>query len=168
MPVGGSFPYTYSWTGGSTSSSADKLCSGNNTITVTDANGCKSSQSFTINSTNSLVANVISTTNATCDSSNGNATVLASNGKGSYTYIGPNGNSTATSSDLSSGVYTVGVTDGAGCNTTVSVSINNDGGPIGETISSSNVSCAGKSDATAHVPIHRESRAILMLVVVLL
>jgi hypothetical protein len=62
MPIGGSFPYTYSWTGGSTKSTATNLCSGSNTITVTDANGCKASQSFSINSLNSLLANVISTT----------------------------------------------------------------------------------------------------------
>lgn len=40
--TGGSAPYTYAWSNGQTTSTATGLCAGNYSVSVTDANGCKS------------------------------------------------------------------------------------------------------------------------------
>ena len=43
---GGSGTYTYQWSNGETSANATKLSPGNNTVTVTDANGCTAVANF--------------------------------------------------------------------------------------------------------------------------
>ncbi len=55
--TGGTAPYTYSFTNGSTTSNATGLAMGGYSVTVTDANGCSKTQYFTIGNDN---------TNASC------------------------------------------------------------------------------------------------------
>ncbi|MEZ4851635.1 MAG: T9SS type A sorting domain-containing protein [Bacteroidia bacterium] len=45
---GGTAPYTYSWSNGSDSTSADSLAPGTHTVTILDANGCAYFESFTV------------------------------------------------------------------------------------------------------------------------
>lgn len=45
---GGSKPYTYAWCSGETTAAAVKLASGTCSVTVTDANGCSTTESFTV------------------------------------------------------------------------------------------------------------------------
>ncbi len=46
----GTGPFTYLWSNGQTSSTLSNLCGGNYSVTVTAANGCSDSESFTITS----------------------------------------------------------------------------------------------------------------------
>jgi gliding motility-associated-like protein len=48
-PQGGTAPYTYMWNNGQTTTTATGLLPGNYTVTVTDANGCTSTQVITVN-----------------------------------------------------------------------------------------------------------------------
>jgi phosphodiesterase/alkaline phosphatase D-like protein len=52
---GGTAPYTYTWINGSVNDSLENLIAGNYLVQITDANGCKSSKSFTV--TQSLAVN---------------------------------------------------------------------------------------------------------------
>ncbi|MEJ7778401.1 MAG: SprB repeat-containing protein, partial [Daejeonella sp.] len=47
-PIGGTAPYTYSWTGGATTEDISSLASGVYTVTVTDANSCTATTTITI------------------------------------------------------------------------------------------------------------------------
>lgn len=47
-PVDGIAPYTYLWNNGQTGQTASGLCSGNYSVTVTDANGCPATQATTL------------------------------------------------------------------------------------------------------------------------
>ena len=53
--AGGNMPYTFSWTSGSTDEDPIDLCSGNNVVTVTDANGCTQTATAVVGNTSSLV-----------------------------------------------------------------------------------------------------------------
>src|SRR6185436_9602779 len=68
---------------------------------------------------------ISSQTDATCEGGDdGSATVTATGGQAPYTYLwSPVGGTGATASGLSSGVYTVTVTDYLGCATILSVNI---------------------------------------------
>jgi len=92
----------------------------------------------------------ITTNNIACHGSNdGSATVFSiNNGSGSYTYLWSNGDSLATSSNLSAGNYSVIVTDNlSGCQDSASFTIT-EAIALQVTISGTDVSCHGLSDGT--------------------
>lgn len=141
---GGLAPYTYSWTGGGTSSSKSGLAAGSHTVTVTDANNCPVNKSIVVNQPNALSLS-LSTTNAICAAqSNGQATALAGGGTSPYTYNWTNGGTNATNTTLSSGSHFLTLTDAKGCLLVQSFNIS---APlpivINETIT--NVVCAGQN-----------------------
>jgi hypothetical protein len=153
-PTGGTPSYTYSWApSGGTAATATGLSAGTYTVTVTDANACQGTKSFTINEPTLLNTSVGSSTDVSCHGgSNGTATVSATGGTPGYTYSwAPSGGTNATATGLAVGTYTVTVTDANGCQGTNSFIINE---PTPLTISigsSSDVSCNGGTDGTATV-----------------
>jgi len=121
---GGSQPYFYKWTNGSTTPIADSLPSGQYVITVTDVNECSSFLTVNISDGNgpTLVPSVV---NAHCKgSANGQASVSVSGGTAPYTYSWSNNSKTATASGLPAGPVDFNVTDKNGCsaNTTFIIS----------------------------------------------
>ena len=149
---GGTPTYTYAWApSGGTASSASGLSSGNYTCTITDANGCTSTQSFAI-TVPSAITGTTTFTPATCGNNNGSASVSASGGTGGLTYSwAPSGGSSATASNLTGGNYTVTVTDANGCTNTFTVNVPTSGGPTTSVQSSGDVSCFGGNDGTATI-----------------
>jgi PKD repeat protein len=150
----GTGPFTYSWApAGGTGTTATNLPAGTYTISVTDANGCASAQTVTINEPTalSLVTNSVATS---CGASNGSASVNVTGGTGAYTYSwSPSGGTGATAGSLSGGAYTVTVTDGNGCTSTASVTVANNGGATTTLQSSTNVSCNGGNNGSATVNV---------------
>lgn len=124
-PSGGQSPYTYSWspTGG-TNATATGLAAGTYTCTITDANGCTTTQTVSVTEPSQLVASG-SGTNVSCfGGNNGTATAGATGGTGSYTYNwAPSGGTNSSAIGLIAGNYTVTVTDANGCTSTQSVQI---------------------------------------------
>lgn len=124
--TGGTAPFTYSWApGGETTQQVTNQCAGAYTCTVTDANGCTSIQTFTINQPTALTASPASITGVSCNGgSDGAASITASGGTAPYTYswlpVGGNGPS---ASGLGGGAYMVSVTDANGCITTAGVNV---------------------------------------------
>ncbi|WP_431242797.1 hypothetical protein ACQ9BO_24165 [Flavobacterium sp. P21] len=127
---GGTPAYTYSWApSGGTATTASGLTAGTYTVTVTDANGCQATQSFTISQPAVLNALPVAQTNIACyGGSTGSATVTASGGTPAYTYSwAPTGGTAATATGLVAGTYTVTVTDANGCQDTQSFTITQPG-----------------------------------------
>src|SRR6185437_1681043 len=126
---GGTPAYTYSWSPvGGTGATASNLSVGCYTLTVTDANGCIQTASACITQPTSLTTSM-ATTLAACGSNNGTATVTVNGGTPGYTYAwAPIGGNGATATGLSTGSYTVTVTDANGCTITASANISNAGG----------------------------------------
>lgn len=58
---GGTPPYAYTWSNGSTLATAANLCAGTNTVVVTDAAGCTTNQSVIFTETPPLVATAVAT-----------------------------------------------------------------------------------------------------------
>ncbi|MBL7718730.1 MAG: T9SS type A sorting domain-containing protein [Flavipsychrobacter sp.] len=152
IPAGGTAPYSYSWapTGG-TAATATGLTAGNYTATVTDFNGCTTTQTYTITEPTQLVS-VPSQVNVSCNSgSDGSASVAVSGGVAPYTYVwAPTGGTAATASNLVSAVYTVTITDFNGCTLVNTFNISQ---PtyLSTTGTQVNVSCNGAADASATV-----------------
>jgi len=115
-PTGGTVPYTFIWSNGEPSETIIGLAPGDYTVIITDANGCESEQTVTVNPfTCSLSANII-VGNISCNNADdGQATVSLVGASGTIIYAWSNGDSTATISDLSAGVYSATATDESGC-----------------------------------------------------
>ena len=122
---GGTGSYTYSWSpSGGTAATATGLTAGTYTVTVTDANSCQTTQSFTITQPPALVASAVVNNNVSCNgSADGSATASATGGASSYTYLWSNGAVTETTTGLEAGTYSVTVTDANGCTDVASVTI---------------------------------------------
>ncbi|MBL7866631.1 MAG: T9SS type A sorting domain-containing protein [Flavobacterium lindanitolerans] len=152
--TGGTAPYTYSWApSGGTGATATGLAAGTYTVTITDANACQITRSFTITEPTALSATT-SSTNVSCNGgSNGSATVTVTGGTGAYTYLwAPSGGTAATASGLAAGNYTVTITDANMCQITRTVSVTQPS-PIVIVPSQSNVSCTGGSNGSATVGV---------------
>jgi hypothetical protein len=156
--TGGAGGYTYNWTPGNPTgdgtTTVSGLSAGTWTCTVTDANGCTTSQSFTVTQPTALVASISAQTNVSCNNgSNGTATVTVSGGTAAYTYAwSPSGGTAATATGLTAGAYTCTITDANGCTTTASVTITQPSA-LAVTTAQTNVSCNGGSNGSATVTV---------------
>ena len=152
--AGGTSGYNYLWApNGGTNSQASNLTTGNYTVTVTDANGCTSSNSILVNQPSALVLNT-GTTPATCNVSDGTATINTTGGTPNYSYLWTPGNIlTQNALNLAAGVYDVRVTDSKGCTATVTATVGVTGGPVITAVPIGNVNCFGGNDGSANVNI---------------
>ncbi len=150
-PSGGTPPYSYFWLQGAQSTPAiNALCAGTYDYQVTDSLGCIFTSSVTI-SAPTVIAYNETQNEPTCGACNGSITVNPSGGVGGFTYSWfPGGATTATLSNLCAGVYTLTMTDLAGCNYTKIFTLKNSTGP-GLTNSFTDVNCNGACDGTATV-----------------
>ena len=121
--TGGTAPFTYAWSSGSTAATAANLAPGNYTVTVTDANGCTGTASTTISAGSSLTVSASSTDVLCAGDANGSASVNVSGGQAPYTYLWTTGATDATIDGLAAGAYSVTVTDANGCAGTANVSV---------------------------------------------
>ncbi|TDO73284.1 putative secreted protein (Por secretion system target) [Flavobacterium chryseum] len=154
--TGGAGSYTYSWApSGGTSATATGLIAGTYTVTITDANTCQTTRTFTINQPNALIATPASQTNIGCrGEATGSATVNVTGGTGTYTYSwAPSGGTAATASGLVAGTYIVTVKDANLCQTTQSFTITQPAAILSATTASTGVSCFGGTNGSASVTV---------------
>ena len=156
-PTGGTGAFTYDWTPGTPTgdgtTSITGLTAQTYTCTVTDANGCIASQSFTVTEPSILVATIASQDDVTCNGeATGEATVLVIGGTGTYEYSwSPSGGAGATASGLVAGTYTNTITDDNGCTTTATVTIT-EPSVLSAVISDQvNAACNGEANGSATV-----------------
>jgi len=128
-PSGGTIPYNYKLNGGTAQSSNifSNLSAGVYNVIVTDANGCTFSTGFNVTAPTIIFAEIITNTNETCaGTSDGSATVNATGGTSPFTYLWPvsaGSQITPTATGLTSGAYTVTVTDMNGCHAHATVNL---------------------------------------------
>ncbi|WMX16750.1 choice-of-anchor L domain-containing protein [Aureispira sp. CCB-E] len=129
--AGGTPTYTYAWSNSATTEDLTTLSAGTYSVTVTDANGCAVSNSYTVNnnSANFQLAN-INTTNENCGDGTGAIDVTFTGGQAPLVYAWSNGATTEDLTGLNAGVYAATVTDANGCVITHSSSIQNDPGSL--------------------------------------
>ncbi|ELR71019.1 internalin, putative [Fulvivirga imtechensis AK7] len=146
---GGTAPYAYAWSNGSTSEDIDALGAGVYQVQVTDANGCSVSRSFIVKEENPLKLTAVTTRTSCVENNSGAIDLTVSGGSGVYTYLWSNGATTEDIQNLAAGFYTVTVTDTGGCQATLRISI------VAETFQvSSNTqdpSCHGTGDGFIQV-----------------
>lgn len=126
--TGGTTPYTYNWSNGTTNASLTNVFAGTYSLTVSDANGCTISGNATVGD-NAAQTVVLTATDATCNLDNGLVGTVVTGGIAPFTYNWSNGGSSATISNLIANTYNVTVTDARGCTTSGTVYVDSVFGP---------------------------------------
>ncbi|MEO1262213.1 MAG: SdrD B-like domain-containing protein [Bacteroidota bacterium] len=152
---GGTAPYTYEWDDplGQTNATAANLAMGSYTVTVTDNNGCTQTATVTVGAPMEATL-VLTPTDASCFGLNdGAAEVSVLNGNiNDYSVTWSNGENTSVITDLTTGTYTVTVTDANGCTVEGSTIITEPMELI-LMMDADSASCFSSSDGTASVTV---------------
>ncbi|MBL0136924.1 MAG: T9SS type A sorting domain-containing protein [Bacteroidetes bacterium] len=150
----GNLPLSYVWTtpsGELFTPSISHLSAGNYSVNITDANGCVGTEYFTI-AEPAPISLTLSSVDAGCGSLFGEASVAAAGGTGAYSYLwnDANAQTTATATALTTGNYSVVVTDANGCHAGGSVDVLG-GLPVSATISSTPATCVANDGSVTVV-----------------
>ncbi|MBK6995566.1 MAG: hypothetical protein IPH31_11795 [Lewinellaceae bacterium] len=124
--TGGTPVFTYIWSDGNTNQNCVGITAGIYTVTVTDATGCSQTASATVGQTSDLVASTIVNHVSCFGGNNGGLDLTVTGGTTPYTYDWshiPGNNNPQDISNLTAGIYTCTITDGAGCTKTTSTTI---------------------------------------------
>lgn len=151
--TGGTTPYTYHWVhDNSTNDNVSSLCAGIYFCNITDAAGCITTASVSINSATSLTV-VPTVTQTACSASTGAIDVVVSGGLAPYTYSwSPISSSASSVSGLPAGVYSIQITDANSCSTNTVILVNSLNGPI-VSISKSDIDCSDPCSGIATVTV---------------
>lgn len=116
--IGGTSPYSYTWSNGISIEDIDGLVAGDYTVTITDSKNCKPSleKTFTVGlDISPLVVTKGEFGDITCKGeADGFASVSVSGGCSSYTYLWNDGDTNSSRTGLGAGTYSVKVTDSKG------------------------------------------------------
>ncbi|MFN8310592.1 MAG: choice-of-anchor L domain-containing protein, partial [Chitinophagales bacterium] len=145
--TGGTTPYTYNWGGGISTEDRNNLVQGSYSITVTDANACTASATYSITQPTALSV-AAAVTNVSCNGGNNGAiNITPSGGTPAYTYNWGGGVISQNRSGLTVGTYVVTVTDSKGCTATSSTTIT-EPAVLSVSLVPVNVTCNGASNGT--------------------
>ncbi|MBI2966991.1 MAG: gliding motility-associated C-terminal domain-containing protein [Bacteroidetes bacterium] len=146
---GGNTPYTYEWSSSESGTAANALCGGIQTITVTDNDGCVIISNLTVAEPPALSA-VLTDNDVSCYGlSDGSADVAAAGGTPGYSYqwdASAGSQTTSTATGLSSGTFSITVSDANLCSVVESAIINQPGALSVSVDSIANETCSGSGN----------------------
>ncbi|MBI1224291.1 MAG: T9SS type A sorting domain-containing protein [Bacteroidetes bacterium] len=148
LASGGLEPYSFNWSNGEDSSSISVATAGPISVTVTDANGCIATATTMVAVAGQLNLGITVSPISCHDGSDGIATVMSSNGLAPFSWLWADGQTTPQITGLSSGGYSVTVTDANGCSDDLSFTITAPTA-LALTASSTDVNCFGAMNGTA-------------------
>lgn len=122
--TGGTGSYGYLWSDlGNTNPTRTGLAAGTYSVTLTDANGCQTSQSVSLTQPSAL-STALSLTHVACaDGSTGSINLSVTGGSTPYSFTWSDGNSGQNRTTLPAGTYVVQVMDQNGCRVTATASL---------------------------------------------
>ena len=145
-------PYSFAWSNGSTLEDQTMLSAGTYTVTVSDANACSATASFTVSQPSGFTLNG-TTVPLTCyKSHDGGMFVQIIGGTSPFTYLWSDGRTNKNRPAVKAGVYTITVTDANGCTGTLSFNVTQPPKLLGTKIKTP-VSCNGGNDGACTVNI---------------
>jgi hypothetical protein len=147
---GGTAPYSYLWSTGSTQSSISGLVPGTYGLTVTDFLGCTQATSATIVPQSNVSLNISTNPSSGCGAPSGTASLAITGGVAPFNILWSNGGTGSSISGLAPGSYSVTVTDANGCGATAQATVGGTPG-IDLMITGVNAGCAANGSANAMV-----------------
>ena len=121
--LGGTPPYSYTWSNGQTTAFVDSLLAGIYSVVISDNNGCTSSQSVLVTQPAPIVIQSANVNNLCFGQTSGSIALTVFGGAVPYAYLWSNGATTDSIGGLGAGPYFVTVTDDNACTATYSDTI---------------------------------------------
>lgn len=151
--TGGTPPYTTDWGG----EDPNALAAGSYTVTVTDANGCITTEQFAIADGPGLTFTFTITDNICFGGDDGQAILVVSDGVAPYDIVWTDAflnplqtdlqtQGSATLSNLSAGTYNVGAQDATGCQNAATISITQPAQDLVMTLTPTDLTCFESGD----------------------
>ena len=155
LSVTGGIPgYSYSWSNGQTTEDISGLSAGTYNVLVTDLNGCTKTRSVTITQPLAPISLTETHVNVACFGNlTGSIDLSVTGGTAPYTYLWSNGATTQDISNLSSGTYSVLVTDSKNCQETKQIIVSQPIAPLNSSVVVEDVSCFGGNDGSVNLSI---------------
>ncbi len=150
IPAGGAPNYTFVWSAGCTTPSCNNICSGQYTVTVTDANSCTTSSTTTVTEPTAITI-VTAAVDAHCNLADGSASAAGAGGTGTLLYQWIGGPATANYNSIVSNTYSVIVTDANGCADTATAIVNNLNSVTAALNTSTNLTCFQSADGSIDI-----------------
>lgn len=151
--TGGAMPYQFSWNTGAGSEDLSNLTAGSYAVTVTDVNGCTTTDAMEIVQAEPIQAGV-SIDDVLC---NGEATgavlVNPTSGQAPYDFSWSNGATTADLTDVPAGTYTLLITDASRCQNEFTATVEEPDALVA-TLATEDISCAGGQDGRIGVSVN--------------
>ncbi|MES2703111.1 MAG: T9SS type A sorting domain-containing protein [Bacteroidota bacterium] len=146
--LGGTAPYTIEWLTSPLQFglTATSLPPGSYAFKVTDAVGCIRTGTVTVPPVNVIAIPYIATA-PTCTLSNGAINLTPSGGATPYTYLWSTGATTASLASVPAGLYTVSVTDNAGCKASRNIYLYSHS-PVDAVVATTPASCIFTADGS--------------------
>jgi len=119
--AGGTTPYHYNWSTGSTENSIDNLAAGTYSVEITDATGCQQNQIFTVTAPDPVLLDCSGTPES--NGVDGFVQVSVSGGIAPYQYNWSTGDTGSFVQEITNGSYDVTVTDQNGCSSICTVDL---------------------------------------------
>lgn len=149
VATGGTLPYGYQWSTGTsdTMPHINDIGAGTYQVTVTDNNGCFFIADTLLTEPALLMASIAVDSNVTCAGlSNGGLTAMATGGTSPYVFDWGSFGNTASIAGLAAGTYTVTITDSNNCPATATDTVSEPPALAAQITVINNVSCNGEAD----------------------
>lgn len=151
---GGVKPYNYLWNTASTASRVSNIGAGDYAVSVTDGNGCKASYSASVTQPRKLMKSIDAITDIRCSGENtGSVFVTVLEGITPYTFKWSNGADTEDLSNLPAGNYTLTITEGNGCKSTLEATIEAPAGFNAAVVAVTDIKCYGESVGAVDIDV---------------
>lgn len=152
--TGGTAPYVYNWSNGSTSSSISGVIAGTYTLTVVDSKNCNDVYTYEIVQPSTPLVVSLNGTDILCKGdATGSIVSNVSGGSPAYQYLWNTGSTLASINGLIAGNYSLTVTDAKGCTSTASQILNEPAQPLVATSIPTNVNCFGGNNGAIDLTI---------------
>lgn len=145
-------PFSYLWSNGDTTATADSLSVGTYYVTVTNIKNCQVKDSATITSPTALIQNTIKQEITCTNAADGKLTVNASGGTAPLSFTWSDSPAdTAIRGNLAPGIYNLTITDANNCSITASYIFNAPPLLVIDSIAVDSVGCYGYADGSIKI-----------------
>jgi outer membrane protein OmpA-like peptidoglycan-associated protein len=149
---GGIEPYTFKWNENLNGKNPKGVAPGKYVVTVTDNKGKSKTAEVQINDPAITVSVQQTQPESSPGAADGAASATVTGGQGNYLYKWENSSTESTAKNLTSGEYSLTVTDEGGCSTVAKVNISQEAAPLNISIEQTQaVTCVGTATASLKV-----------------